>query len=77
MTVPIRIVIQVSIATLLLGGTFALPASASSGDPMSRDVEFRESLARRDDLRESTVWGPVNKVFTRRTDAPKKDRAPR
>jgi hypothetical protein len=75
MTVSIRILIQVSIASLLLGGT--LPASASSGDPMSRDVEFRESLARRDDLRESTVPGPVNKVFTRRPDASQKDRAPR
>jgi hypothetical protein len=77
MTAPIRSLIQAGAATLLLGVTFAPNAFASSGDPMSRDLEFRESLARHDDSMESAAPGPVFRLFSRRINPSKKDRAAR
>lgn len=77
MTATIRILIQAAAATLLLSVTFATTVFASSGDPMSRDVEFRESLARHDGATEPPSPGPVSKFFVRRTGASRKDKAPR
>lgn len=71
MTAPIRIEVKVLVATFLLGGMFTLPASASSGDPMSRDVEFRESLARQDGPRELGVSTSVSRYLARRNGASK------
>jgi hypothetical protein len=77
MTAPIRILVKASIATLLVGVTFASTAHASSGDPMSRDVEFRESLARHDDASETATPRPAFRFLPRRADTSKKDRAPK
>jgi len=73
MTAPIRIAIRGAAATCLVCLTFAQTACASSGDAMSRDVEFRESLARHDGARETASPGPASRHFTRRGDASKKD----
>ncbi len=74
---PIRISIKISAAMLFLGLALTSTAFAFSGDPMSRDVEFRESLAKRDDSRELGGSRSISRFFPRRTDASKKDRSTR
>jgi hypothetical protein len=62
-----RILIQVCATTIFLVLLALAPASAGSGDPMSRDVEFKESLAKQNDTRESAISGSAYRFFPRRT----------
>jgi hypothetical protein len=64
--------IQILAMTILLGLAIIPGAYAAAGDPMSRDIEFKESLTRHDDARESTAPGPVSRLFTRRGEGTKR-----
>ena len=77
MNASIRILIQYFGTMLLLIVALASVASASSADPMSRDVEFKESLARQDGSRELRSLTSVSRYLARRTDASKIGRAPK
>jgi len=69
MTFTIQRPIPISTMTILLGLAIIPAAYAAAGDPMSRDIEFKESLTRHDG---STAQGPVSRLFTRRGDATKR-----
>ena len=72
MTFTIQRPIRISAMTILLGLAIIPAAYAAAGDPMSRDIEFKESLTRHDDSRASTAPGPVSRLFTRRGDPTKR-----
>lgn len=75
MTTQFRILIHVCATTFFLGLVSSAPAaSAASGDPMSRDVEFRESLGRKDN---SNTREPVIRFLSRRTGTSKQDSPPK
>jgi hypothetical protein len=76
MTILSRILIQLS-AALFLGFALASSAFAGSGDAMSRDIEFKESLGRQVNQREATDPQPSVGFVAKRAGRPKTDRTPK
>ena len=67
--------IQIFVATLCLACVSS--AYASSADPMSRDVEFRENLGRQDNSRELGASIPVSRFLRGTLMYRKRNRTPR
>ena len=75
MNAPTRVFIQVSASTFLLGLISASAASAGWGDPMSRDIEFKESLGRQDDLGKSSESQSTLRLLSKRGGQLRRNRA--
>ena len=73
MTGKYRFLIQVGATTIVLVLLAFVPtAFAGSGDPMSRDVEFKEGLAKHNETGGSVIPGAAYRLFPRRTYSAKR-----